>query len=154
MQMRVIKAVPPTVLMVLIVAAFLLVSFVRGGTGGDTAENAAVSSSAVTAGSTDTYNGGSSSGGVQQAYLFRSDALLQEHYEKHGRDMGYGSAEEYLAGANAVINNADALHKTEKEDGDDVYYVESTGDFVVVSTDGYLRTYFRPEDGRSYYDRQ
>ena len=68
--------------------------------------------------------------------------------------MGYASAEEYLAGANAAIHRSDVLQKKEKEDGDDVYYVEATNDLVIVSTDGYIRTYFRPEDGIAYYNRQ
>ena len=46
------------------------------------------------------------------------------------------------------------LHKTEKEDGDDVYYIEDTNEFVIVSKDGYLRTYFKPDKGKAYYDRQ
>jgi len=41
----------------------------------------------------------------------------------------------YLAAANAVILNEEALHKTQK-DGDDVYYLEETNDFVVVSPQG------------------
>lgn len=36
----------------------------------------------------------------------------------------------------------------------DVYYVESTNEFVIVSTDGYIRTYFKPDAGISYYNRQ
>ena len=78
---------------------------------------------------------------------------LKEHYEKHGKAMGFASAEEYLAAANAVILNEEALHKTQKDE-DDVYYLEETNDFVVVSPQGYLRTYFRPEDGIKYYRRQ
>lgn len=54
--------------------------------------------------------------------------------------------------ANNVIQNPSALHKLEAEDGDDVYYVESTREFVVVSTDGYIRTYFLAD--LDYYDRQ
>lgn len=46
------------------------------------------------------------------------------------------------------------LYKTEKEDGDDVYYKEDTNEFVVVSTDGYIRTYFNPDSGKKYFDRQ
>ena len=42
----------------------------------------------------------------------------------------------------------------EKEDGDDVYYIQDTNEFVVVSTDGYIRTYFNPDDGIDYYNRQ
>ena len=62
--------------------------------------------------------------------------------------------EEYVAGANRVIASSGALHKLEQEDGDDVYYLEETNEFVIVSTDGYIRTYFKPSDGKDYYDRQ
>jgi len=79
---------------------------------------------------------------------------LKSHYKKHGKYMGFDSPEEYLAAANAVIANPDALTKTEKEDGDMVYYVEDTNEFVVLSTDGYIRTYFYPDSGKRYFDRQ
>ncbi len=85
---------------------------------------------------------------------FRNLQYLQEHYEKHGIAMGFSSPEAYLAQANEVVKNPASLHKLEAEDGDDVYYLESTNDFVIVSTDGYIRTYFRPEDGKAYFDRQ
>ncbi|MCR4903401.1 MAG: hypothetical protein K6A23_11135 [Butyrivibrio sp.] len=85
-------------------------------------------------------------------YTFRYDNLLQSHYEKHGIEMGFDSPEEYLAAANAVVNNPNALHKYEKEDGDDVYYVEDTQEFVVVSTDGFIRTYYYAS--LSYFNRQ
>ena len=87
-------------------------------------------------------------------YRFRNKKLLNQHYEKHGIEMGFSSAEEYEAAASAVVSNPDALHKKETEDNDDVYYVESTNDFVIVSTDGYIRTYFRPDRGIDYYNRQ
>lgn len=90
----------------------------------------------------------------EKIYCFRNEKLKREHYEKHGIEMGFSSADEYEAAACDVVNNADALHKYEKEDGDDVYYLESTNDFVIVSTDGYIRTYFRPEKGKDYFDRQ
>ena len=87
-------------------------------------------------------------------YKFRSKKLLTSHYEKHGIEMGFESAKEYEAAASAVVNNPNALHKTEKEDGDDVYYLEETNEFVIVSQDGYIRTYFNPSDGINYYNRQ
>ena len=139
----VMRRVPASYFGAFVIIAFLLITFTRGGSGTDSPNNPVPQSTQQTAPSN-----------VQAAVLFRSEELLNDHYEKHGKDMGYESAEEYLAGANAAINNTTALHKTEKEDGDDVYYVESTNDFVVVSTDGYIRTYFRPEDGRAYYERQ
>lgn len=91
---------------------------------------------------------------TDKRYTFRSDAMLQEHYQKHGIEMGFVSSEEYLFSANKVINNSKSLHKLEQEDGDDLYYLEASNEFVVVSTDGYIRTYFYPDDGIEYYNRQ
>lgn len=87
-------------------------------------------------------------------YRFRSKNLLNQHYDKHGREMGFANAADYQQAASDVINNPQALHKTEKEDGDFVFYVEATNEFVVLSTDGYIRTYFKPDSGKRYYDKQ
>ena len=91
-------------------------------------------------------------------YHFRSKKLLDQHFEKHGAefkdDFGYKNASEYEKGASDVINNSSALHKTEKDDGDYVYYIVDTNEFVVLSKDGYIRTYFRPDQGKKYYDKQ
>lgn len=87
-------------------------------------------------------------------YRFRNYKLLDQHYEKHGIEMGFANREDYEKAASDVINNPKALHKTESEDGDYVYYVEETNEFVVLSRDGYIRTYFLPSQGKKYYDRQ
>lgn len=89
-----------------------------------------------------------------KSYRFRNQKLLNQHYEKHGKEMGFNSAAAYEAAASAVINNPNAMHKTEKEDGDYVYYVKSSNEFVILSTDGYIRTYFNPSGGLDYYNRQ
>lgn len=89
-----------------------------------------------------------------QEYTFRSEKYREEHFEKHGDDFDYRSSEEYEDCANKVIHNPKSLHKLEAEDGDDVYYLEETNEFVIVSTDGYIRTYFKPHDGIAYFDRQ
>lgn len=90
----------------------------------------------------------------EEIYTFRTQQQLDEHFEKHGIEMGFASADEYLDAANLVIHSEDALHKIEAEDGDDVYFIEDTNEFVVVSTDDYIRTYFEPEDGIEYFERQ
>ena len=87
-------------------------------------------------------------------YTFRNEDRLDDHYEKHGKEMGFKDAESYEEAASDVVNNPEALHKTEKEDGDDFYYLKDTNEFVVVSGDGYIRTYFNPNDGINYYNRQ
>ncbi len=86
------------------------------------------------------------------ALRFRNEKTLREHYKKHGIEMDFDSPEAYVAAANAVVNNPAALHKNEKEDGDDVYFLEDTGEIVFVSTDGYLRTYFLSD--LDYFNRQ
>ncbi len=90
----------------------------------------------------------------ETVYSFRNERLLNQHYEKHGMEMGFASLEEYVEAANAVIHHPDALHKLEAEDNDDVYFLEATNEFVVVSTDGYIRTYFIADGGIDYFNRQ
>lgn len=95
---------------------------------------------------------------IQVEYHFRTQKQLEQHFEKHGSefesDFDYETPEDYEAGASDVINNPDALYKTEAEDGDGVYYIEDTNEFVILSTDGYIRTYFRPSAGIKYFNRQ
>ena len=91
---------------------------------------------------------------IQTTLTFRNARLLNDHYEKHGKEMGFASAKEYEKAAAAVALDPSALHKTEAEDGDDVYYLKATNEFVIVSTDGYIRTYFKPDSGIKYFNKQ
>ncbi|MFI3253407.1 MAG: zinc-ribbon domain containing protein [Eubacteriales bacterium] len=84
---------------------------------------------------------------------FRSEEYLSEHFSKHGGLLGHYSKESYLLAANNVIKSSSALKRTQS-DGDTAYYQESSNEFVVVSTDGYIRTYFKPTDGKEYFYRQ
>ena len=91
-------------------------------------------------------------------YHFRSEKQLNEHFEKHGAEFddiyGFKTAEEYEKGASDVINNDDSLYKTEADDGDGIFYLESTNEIVFLSTDGFIRSYFRPSAKKDYFDRQ
>lgn len=91
---------------------------------------------------------------VDIKYKFRNKSLLNEHFDKHGQEFPYKTAEEYLEGANRVLASEGLLHKKEKEDNDDVYYLEATNEFIIVSGDGYIRTYFKPRRGIDYYNSQ
>lgn len=103
-----------------------------------------------------TYSGyeGTSYYSTESAYTyeFRNRKRLNEHFEKHGAEVGASSADEYEKMASAVVTNSNSLHKTEAEDGDDVYFLKSTGEFVIVSPDGYLRTYYIAD--YDYFNRQ
>lgn len=87
-------------------------------------------------------------------YWFRTKSLRDSHFEKHGIEMGFETPEEYIEAANRVICNPDALHKLEAEDNDHVYFIEETNEFVVLSQDGYLRTYYIANGGIDYFNRQ
>lgn len=99
-----------------------------------------------------------SDGNSYVEYHFWNEKLLNQHFEKHGsefeNDFNYFTAEDYEKGASDVINNPDALFKYEAEDGDGVYYIEDSNEFVILSTDGYIRTYFRPTRGIDYFNKQ
>ena len=83
---------------------------------------------------------------------FRNANLLMSHYQKHGAEVGASSPDEYQRKAAAVVSSENVLHKTESEDGDYVYFNPSTGEFVIVSTDGYIRTYYIAD--MDYFERQ
>ena len=88
------------------------------------------------------------------AYYFRNREKLEEHYQKHGIEMGFTTAKEYEAAASAVVNNPNSLFKTESEDGDLVYYLEETNEIVIISPEGFIRTYFNPDRGIDYFNGQ
>ena len=83
---------------------------------------------------------------------FRNVDLLISHYQKHGAEVGASSPDKYQRKAAAVVSSENVLHKTESEDGDYVYFNPSTGEFVIVSTDGYIRTYYIAD--MDYFERQ
>ncbi|MBQ6837279.1 MAG: zinc-ribbon domain containing protein [Clostridia bacterium] len=85
-------------------------------------------------------------------YNFASHDALIQHFNKHRNEFGYTTPEQYLQGANAVINNSSSLTRTQ-DDGDTAYYLQATDEFVVVSPSGVIRTYFKP-GGIDYFYRQ
>lgn len=87
-------------------------------------------------------------------YGFRNKKLQDSHYEKHGIEMGFETVEDYIEAANKVISNPDALYKREAEDNDHIYFIEETNEFVVLSEDGYIRTYYIANGGIDYFNRQ
>lgn len=81
--------------------------------------------------------------------------MFDSHYNKHASEFGDISKEEYLKGADDLINNTsnDILTKT-RTNGDSIFYNPATNEFAVKSVDDYIRTYFKPSDGIDYFNRQ
>ncbi|MCM1308377.1 MAG: hypothetical protein NC223_07240 [Butyrivibrio sp.] len=140
----------------LVLAALLFLGYKligeRAGGGGDSLPSQSAESAAQAEESASFGNERSEDG--EPVYNFRRSEYLTEHFEKHGAEFGYKTEREYLEGANSVIADKASLRKTEAEDGDYIFFQESTGGIVFVSVDGYIRTYFKPDDGIDYYNRQ
>lgn len=80
----------------------------------------------------------------------------QEHWEKHGGDFPeLRSAGEYERAASAFVAHPPpgTLIK-HRADGDTLLYDPATNTFAVSDAAGEPRTFFRPNSGRAYWDRQ
>lgn len=80
----------------------------------------------------------------------------EEHWQKHGSEFPkYHSAREYELGALAFVTKPPPGTLTKTNDrGDTLYYDPATNTFAVKDSRGEPRTFFRPRDGRAYWDRQ
>jgi pyocin large subunit-like protein len=87
---------------------------------------------------------------------FRSRQRLDEHFEKHGREFGRLSEDEYLRMAQALRDTTAGGNILEiaRRDGVVSRFDRSTGAFIAFDDDGTIRTFFRPNDGERYFQRQ
>ncbi len=94
------------------------------------------------------------SGSHHRGRTFRTQRQLEDHYRRHGGELGYRSMDDYVSGANAVISRPGNMSSLQN-DGDTQYLNPDTCEYVVVSRDQYIRTYFRPNrDCVRYFERQ
>jgi pyocin large subunit-like protein len=87
---------------------------------------------------------------------FASRQKLVDHYQKHGREFGTITVEQYLNKAQELRDRptGGAILETARPDGTVTRFDRESGDFIAFSRDGTIRTYFRPTDGEAYYQRQ
>jgi len=111
-------------------------------------------------GSSDQGNGSSyvSTESTADGSQFRTKAMLDSHYEKHVQDQdefGNITKDEYLKMAQNLVDHPGKSVLTKKDsDGNTLYYDKDNNTFAVKSPDGYIRTFFKPQAGIDYYDRQ
>lgn len=87
---------------------------------------------------------------------FTSPARLAEHFEKHGREFGAIDRDEYLRRAQELRDRAvggDVLELVRK-DGVVTRFDKQSGAFLACNRDRTIRTFFRPDDGLRYFERQ
>ncbi len=87
---------------------------------------------------------------------FVSEQLFQKHYDKHLSEFGEISKERYLEKANALADAplSEDIVQLVRSDGSIAKYCYSTNEFVVVTADGNIRTYFKPETKEAYWDEE
>lgn len=78
------------------------------------------------------------------------------HWRKHGSEFPeFHNAREYEEGAARFVSHPPPGTLTKsRENGDTLLYDPATNTFAVADDRGEPRTFFRPDSGRSYWDRQ
>jgi pyocin large subunit-like protein len=85
-----------------------------------------------------------------------SAANAEEHWEKHGREFPeLHSERNYVNAANAFVHHPPpgTLIKHDAH-GDMLFYQPSTDTFAVMDARGEPRTFFKPDNGFAYWNRQ
>tara|TARA_R110002094_G_scaffold132253_8_gene125193 strand:- start:54 stop:680 length:627 start_codon:yes stop_codon:yes gene_type:complete len=87
---------------------------------------------------------------------FTSSRSLDSHFEKHGREFGSITKAEYLERAKALRDAplSRTVLELKRSDGVISRFDKSGGGFIAFHKDKTIRTYFRPNDGESYFRRQ
>ncbi|MET0850394.1 MAG: hypothetical protein ABW020_04610 [Candidatus Rokuibacteriota bacterium] len=87
---------------------------------------------------------------------FRSETHLREHHDKHGREFGTVSRQEYLALAQALRDRplGPRVIEATRADGVVTRFDRDSGAFIAFDPDGTIRTFLRPRDGEAYFRRQ
>ncbi|MBC7841533.1 MAG: hypothetical protein H7099_04450 [Gemmatimonadaceae bacterium] len=87
---------------------------------------------------------------------FTTRAHLVEHFEKHGAEFPGLDIDAYLAAAQLLRDRPTGAEVLElrRRDGVITRFDNTSGAFLAVNRDGTIRTFFRPNDGASYFRRQ
>jgi pyocin large subunit-like protein len=94
-------------------------------------------------------NEGSSAG-------FASRTRLIEHYEKHGREFGSVTIDQYLRMAQELRDRRPdgSVVEAVRSDGVITRFDRANGAFLAFNPDRTIRTFFKPNDGEAYFRRQ
>ena len=87
---------------------------------------------------------------------FHSRRQLNEHFAKHGADFTPMTVQQYLRAAQALRDApvGGAIEEIRRADGTTSRYDRATGAFLAFSADGTIRTFFKPNNGETYFRRQ
>jgi pyocin large subunit-like protein len=87
---------------------------------------------------------------------FRSRAQLDEHYQKHGSEFGAISKADYLRLAQDLrdARPGGPILEARRPNGEFSRFDRRNGYFGAYNRDGTIRTFFIPNNGERYFERQ
>jgi hypothetical protein len=93
---------------------------------------------------------------VRTGIGFGSRKQFDEHFAKHGREFGGVSKPEYLLEAQQLRDApvGGDVEEIVRSDGSSSRFDRKSGAFLAFNSDGTIRTFFKPNNGESYFRRQ
>ena len=93
--------------------------------------------------------------GFKWAVAFNKSTLAN-HYNKHGKSMGFQDKYSYEAHAVRFANTIDRKNCISFKDskGSTYKYNVKTNELAIITKKGIVITYFKPKEGKKYYDSQ
>ncbi len=83
-------------------------------------------------------------------------STLDDHFQRHGEQMGCPTKESYNANAVKFANTVDRKNNVSfvARNGTTCKYNKGDGTFAIITKRGVVITYFKPKDGYDYYKAQ
>ena len=83
-------------------------------------------------------------------------STLDDHFQRHGKQMGCPTKESYNANAVKFANTVDRKYNVSfvARNGTTYKFNKADGTFAIISKRGVVITYFKPKDGYDYYKAQ
>lgn len=87
---------------------------------------------------------------------FASHEKYVQHFRKHGREFGRITMEEYLRMAQQLRDRpvGGGILEFVRNDGVITRFDRESGAFIAFDSDRTIRTFFHPNDGEAYFQRQ
>ncbi len=87
---------------------------------------------------------------------FTSKRALDEHFQKHGDEFGSITEAQYLRLAQDLRDTGvgGSVRESVRSDGVVTRFDTRTGGFIAFHEDKSIRTFFKPNDGLRYFERQ
>ncbi len=86
---------------------------------------------------------------------YSAEENARYHFERHGREFGAKSLDDYMAMVHGFIHAPpDGTQTINRNNGDTLFYDPKGNVFAVMTKKGAPRTMFRPDNGVAYWNQQ